>query len=75
MERYANLNGNSGVDAYEIGSDRIVVSFDSGSVYEYTYSSAGRSNIEAMKSLAQAGRGLCSFIQRTVRKNYNRKLR
>ncbi len=74
MEIYANLSGDSGVSAYQIGSDSIWVEFTSGSLYEYTYSSAGAGNIETMKSLAIAGCGLCSFIQRNVRENYARKI-
>lgn len=73
MENYANYSGDSGVATYEIGTDFILVGFTSGSIYEYTYSSAGAGNIETMKSLAAAGRGLCSFIQRNVKRGYSRK--
>lgn len=75
MERYANRNGDSGVSSYEIGSNFILVGFTSGSVYEYTYSSAGSGNIERMKGLAMNGSGLNSFIKRNVDKKYSRKLR
>lgn len=75
MERYANKNGDSGVSSYEIGSNFISVGFTSGGVYEYTYSSAGSSNIETMKGLAINGRGLNSFIKRNVNKKYSRRLR
>ena len=75
MTRYANLNGDSGVFSYEIANDSIIVEFDSGTVYLYTYRSAGMSNIEQMKNLAIAGMGLCSFIGRVVKKQYDRKLR
>jgi hypothetical protein len=75
MERYANLNGDSGVASYEIGDDHILVRFIKGGLYEYTYASAGADNIETMKSLAFAGSGLCSFIQRHVKKDFSRKLR
>ncbi len=74
MTKYANLNGNSGVFAYQIGSSYIQVQFTSGSIYEYTNSSAGSSNIEEMKSLAIAGSGLGSFINRNVSKKYSRKI-
>lgn len=72
MERYANLNGDSSVYAYQIGSTSIWVKFDSGKVYEYSYASAGSGNVETMKSLARSGRGLCSFIQRKVKYKYVR---
>ena len=70
MERYKNLNGDSGVAEFENGSDYIRVKFNDGSVYLYTYASAGSSNIEEMKKLAVAGRGLNSFIKKNVNKSY-----
>ena len=75
MERYKNLGGDSGVVAYEIGPDFIRVQFANGSVYLYTYGSAGSNNIERMKQLARLGQGLNSFIMTTVRKAYARKER
>lgn len=73
MEPYKNLNGDSGVAGFENGSDYIRVQFKDGSVYLYTYASAGSSNIEEMKRLAVAGRGLNSFINKNVRKRYAKK--
>ena len=70
---YKNLGGNSGVFAYECGDEYIRVKFSDGAVYLYTYESAGSSNIEKMKLLAEAGHGLNSFINRIVRKKYARK--
>lgn len=75
MERYRNLGGDSGVVAYELGNTSIKVQFRDGSVYLYTYESAGVSNIEHMKQLAVQGQGLNSFISRVVRKGYASKLR
>lgn len=75
MEIYKNLGGNSNARAYEIGSDSITVQFGDGSIYLYTYRSAGQSSIEHMKSLAVQGRGLNSFIMRHVRKGYESKIR
>ncbi len=72
MERYANTNGTSGVSSYEIGTDYIWVEFTTGSIYEYTYASAGRNHIENMKTLAQSGSGLNSYIMKYVKKNYSR---
>ncbi len=74
MEQYKNLAGNSGVVAFEIGSDSIQVQFSSGSIYEYTDSSAGTKNIDEMKRLAQCGKGLSTFISRHVRDKYAQKL-
>lgn len=75
MERYANLGGNSGVVGYEIGNDFIRVQFSDGSIYLYTYASAGADNIEQMKRLARNGRGLNTFISKNVYKRYARKER
>jgi hypothetical protein len=75
VENYKNLGGDSNVVAYEIGSDSIKVQFGDGSLYTYTYQSAGQSTIEQMKALAIAGQGLNSFISRVVKKNYASKSR
>lgn len=73
MERYRDIDNDSGVAKYEIGPDYIRVQFKDGSVYLYTYASAGYSNIEEMKRLAASGDGLNAFINRNVRKSYERK--
>ena len=75
MERYRNIDGDSGVAAYEVGPDYIRVQFSDGSVYLYTYASAGSHNIEEMKRLAVAGDGLNAFINKNVKKSYERKER
>lgn len=75
MERYGNIDGDSGVAAYESGADFIRVQFSDGSVYLYTYASAGSQSIEHMKALAAAGRGLNAFINTSVKKSYSRKER
>jgi hypothetical protein len=75
MERYKDIDGDSGVAGYEIGPDYIRVKFSDGSVYLYTYASAGSNNIEEMKRLAAAGEGLNAFIIKNVRKRYAKKER
>lgn len=75
MTPYSNLSGRSGVVAYEIAPDSITVEFEDGAVYLYTEESAGRSDLEAMKGLADAGRGLSTFIVRHVRMAYAARLR
>jgi len=74
MRPYLNLSGNSGVREYEPGPDFIRVQFHSGDLYLYTYESAGRDNVEEMKRLAVAGKGLSTFISqhREVRNGYMR---
>ena len=75
MERYMNIDGDSGVAGYESGADFIRVQFSDGSVYLYTYASAGSQAIEQMKALAAAGRGLNAFINTNAKKSYARKER
>lgn len=75
MKHYLNLGGDSGVTAYEIGNASIEVMFKDGWIYLYTAQSAGSANIETMRELAVAGKGLNSFIGRTVRKGYASKRR
>jgi hypothetical protein len=73
MERYRDIEGDSGVLAYEPSRDFIRDQFKDNSVYLYTYASAGSHNIERMKSLAAAGDGLNAFINTNVKKAYARK--
>ena len=71
MINYRNINGNSNVFCYEIGSDFIDVQFNgTAKIYKYTYHSAGKENVETMKKLAVDGCGLNSFINRNVRNLY-----
>ncbi|NHZ82636.1 hypothetical protein F2P44_25640 [Massilia sp. CCM 8695] len=70
MLAYANLSGDSGVQAYRIGARQIMVRFAGGAVYVYTYASAGREHVETMKLLAQAGQGLATFISQHVHDAY-----
>lgn len=74
MQRYKNRSGDSGVVAYDIGEQSIVIEFRGGDRYLYTAASAGPANIVIMQRLATEGRGLCAFISKVVRKRYARKL-
>jgi len=74
MEAYKNLNGNSGIESYEIGAGEIAVRFNNGEVYVYTTGSAGATNIEQMKNMALAGSGLYRFINNEVKYLYRSKL-
>jgi len=72
MNRYKNLSGNSGVAYYEIGSEYIKVRFNySNTIYTYSYLKAGEQHVENMKSLAENGRGLSSYIARNVSTLYD----
>tara|TARA_R110002050_G_scaffold202806_1_gene338024 strand:- start:22178 stop:22438 length:261 start_codon:yes stop_codon:yes gene_type:complete len=72
MALYRNSRGDSGVYSYEIGSNKIIVTFNSNVSYEYTYQSASIEHIENMKSLAKQGQGLNSYINKYVKKRYSK---
>ena len=75
MKRYRNLSGSSGVVAYEIADDAITVKFWEGDFYLYDYAEPGQQEVETMKGLAVAGRGLSSYISQVVKGRYARKWR
>lgn len=74
MIPYKNRAGNSGIRSYRTGVDYIDVEFIDGTVYTYTYASAGKPAIEKMKTLARQGRGLSTFISTTVKDKYSTKV-
>jgi len=71
MERYRNSGGDSGVSAYEIGADYIIVKFSTGKTYTYSYRKAGKTHVDQMKNLAQRGKGLNSYINSHVKDLYD----
>jgi len=71
MERYKNLNGNSGIAFFEIRSDAIVVQFKNRSKYLYDNAVTGVRHIETMKELARSGRGLATYISKYVKNKYS----
>lgn len=73
MEKYKNLKGDSGVESYEIGSDFIIVQFKNDGSYLYNYHIPGSSHVERMKKLALKGKGLSTYISKTVKKKYAEK--
>lgn len=71
MERYRNLSGESGVQAYQILPDAILVRFaGAAQVYRYSHTSAGKLPVAKMKRLARAGRGLATCITRHMHDRY-----
>lgn len=71
MERYLDLDGDSGVIAYEIGDTYIKVKFGrTFKIYTYSYQSAGSNLVEDMKQLARSGDGLNSYIMKYAKKLY-----
>ncbi|MBL4670921.1 MAG: hypothetical protein JKX81_01575 [Arenicella sp.] len=71
MQRYADLNDDSGVSSYDIGDSDIKVWFNRDTAsYIYSYSSAGQYHLEYMKKLALSGKGLNTYIDRNVKREY-----
>jgi hypothetical protein len=72
MIAYRDIDGDSGVLAYDPGPDYIRVQFKNTSrIYCYSYQKAGKANVETMKELARNGNGLNSFINRNVKYLYD----
>ncbi len=62
MEPYSSNSGKeSGATGFEVGDDYIIIQFEK-PCYKYTYSSCGRTHVEAMKRLAQGSRGLSTYV-------------
>lgn len=74
MIKYKNLGRNSGVNAYEIAQDSILVLFSDGGLYLYNNFKPGKSYVDRMKILAVKGSGLNSLITSEIGKNYFSKL-
>ncbi|HYF33487.1 MAG TPA: hypothetical protein VD993_20325 [Chitinophagaceae bacterium] len=74
MKKYGNTSGNSGILAYEIQADRILIKFSSGDTYVYSYKKPGKADVEEMKALAESGEGLATYINQHVRERYDYKL-
>lgn len=62
MQPYIDPDRDSGISAYENGKDYIKIQFKDGSVYLYSYASAGSHCINQMKILAERGDGLNAYI-------------
>jgi hypothetical protein len=74
MRPYKNMSGTSGAVAFEIAEHHIDIKFQDGHTYRYDYTKPGRTEVETMKSLAQTGKGLATFINQHVRERFARKL-
>jgi hypothetical protein len=74
MKPYRDVDGDSGVSAYEYGDEWIRVRFKHGGTYEYRASSIGLSHLNAMKRLADSGDGLATYINTNpdVKDGYSR---
>jgi hypothetical protein len=67
MKCYENRSRSSPIVAYESDEKSITVKFFDGSVYLYSYETAGNANVEQMKKYAVIGRGLHGFISRFLK--------
>lgn len=72
MERYANRRGNSPITHFQIEVERIIIWFNTGKSYSYSYRLAGAFHVEQMKILARSGSGLSAYITHNVRNLYDR---
>lgn len=72
MPIYIDIDNDSGILSYEYGADWITVEFERGAQrhYKYTFASAGSFHINHMKTLADQGEGLNSYINRNVPNRY-----
>lgn len=75
MKKYKNLSEKSTVTAFEIAKDAVKVRFADNSVYLYSNQATGSANISKMKTLAEAGKGLGTFIEASVKDKFARKVR
>jgi hypothetical protein len=60
----------TGVRAFALLPDAIALRFSDGRVYLYDAASPGRAEIERMRTLAQSGRGLTTYVNQFVRERY-----
>jgi hypothetical protein len=73
MKTYKDIDKDSGITAYDYGDVWIKIQFKSGQIYEYYASKIGQAHISAMKTMADAGEGLNSYIRKnpTVRNGWS----
>lgn len=74
MKPYLDQAGRSGIEAFEIRDESIVIEFKRDGRYIYNYQTPGKEHVEEMKRLAIAGRGLSTYISQKVRKRFARKI-
>jgi len=75
MHLYQSNNRDTGIIAYQSGTDHIAVQFKDGTVYLYTNNSAGAAAINQMKKLAEEGAGLTTYINQHVKDRYEAKIK
>lgn len=75
LVRYANRSGDSGVEAFAVLPDALLVEFRGGALYRYGRRRPGPAKLGRMKALALAGRGLSTYISQHVGTDYEARLR
>jgi hypothetical protein len=75
MQKYADVSGDAGVGAYEIGPDSITLEFKKGGTYLYNNIRPGRAHVRNMTPLAVAGDGLTTYVNKYVSDNYFKRLK
>ncbi len=75
MIAYKNVSGDSKVARYHAAKDALTVRFTDHSVYLYTNQSVSPEEIAKMKSLAEAGKGLGTYIAANAKDRWARKVR
>jgi hypothetical protein len=74
MQRYKNLDGDSGGVAYELGGHSLKLRFRGGDIYLQDEKTPGRGALARTQALPLVGRGLSTYISRYVRDKYAAKL-
>ncbi len=72
MKQYLNLGRISSVRFHEYGNTYTTFRFKTGKPYTYSYCSAGKTNVECMKRLADSGSVLGSYIIHSCKTLYER---
>lgn len=62
MKNYRDIDGDSGIAAYDYSETSIRIQFKTGKIYEYPVSNIGAAHFSIMKRLADAGDGLNAYI-------------
>ncbi|MCD9032216.1 hypothetical protein LDO32_10825 [Luteimonas sp. Y-2-2-4F] len=74
LRRYADRSGRSGVAAYALLPDGLLVRFVDGGLYLYDAVRPGARHVAQMRRLAGEGEGLATYISRHVGTNYRARL-
>jgi len=73
MQKYTDINNDSGVDRFVIDDTSLTVWFKGANQpYTYSYTTAGQHHTEQMKKLALSGNGLNAYIRRNTKFKYDR---